>query len=148
MAPCSYDHRGAQISTPAQDLNVQTPAAQSTGTANPAVPADQMPQTPEFLQKLIRELKELQNKDSEIYAKMYRSPSPLGGRPKKSYEPPYEEMEELRRQSRELDLKIGAIKGQIQELRVLLARPVIPMPETEKVMGPTAPPSPEPPQGM
>lgn len=147
MTPCSYDHQGAQVSTPALDQNVQTPAAQSTGTANPAVPADQMPQTPEFLQKLIQELKTLQNKQSEVYAKLYRDASPLGGRPKKSYEPPYEVKEELRRQDRELDLKIGAIKGQINELRVLMARPVQPMPETEKVMGPTAPPSPEPPQG-
>ena len=146
--PCSYDHIGGQVSTPAQDFNVQTPAAQATGTANPAVPADQMPQTPEFLQKLIRELNDLRNKQSELFAKMYPSPSPLGGRPKKEYKPPYEVQEEYRRQDREFDVKIAALKGQIQELKVLLARPTMPMPELEKVTGPTAPPSPEPPRGV
>jgi hypothetical protein len=123
---------------------VQTPAAQATGTANPPVPADHAQQTPEFLQKLIRELNDLRNQQSELYAKMYRSPSPLGGRPKKSYTPPYEEQREYRRQDEEFDRKISALKGQVQELRVLLARTAMPEPELGKVPGPTAPPTPEP----
>ena len=132
MMSCEYGHNGGQISTPALDQNTQTPAAQSTGTANPAVPADHVPQTPEFLQKLIRDLRELENKQSEVFAKLYQSPSPLGGRPKKSYEPPYEVKEELRRQDRELDLKIAAVRGQIRELHVLLSRTALPAPELEK----------------
>jgi hypothetical protein len=142
--PCSYDHQGAQISTPARDLNIQTPAAQATGTANPPIPADHAQQTPEFLQKLIKELNDLRNQQSELYAKMYRPASPLGGRPKKSYQPPYEVQEEYRRQDEEFDRKIYALKGQIQELRTLLARKVQPEPELGKMPGPTQPPSPEP----
>jgi DNA repair exonuclease SbcCD ATPase subunit len=132
------------VSTPAQDQNIQTPAAQATGTANPPIPADHAQQTPEFLQKLIRELNDLRNQQAELYAKMYPAPSPLGGRPKKSYKPPYEVQEEYRRQDMEFDKKISALKGQIQELRTLLARTVQPEPELGKMPGPTQPPSPEP----
>ncbi|KKL27394.1 hypothetical protein LCGC14_2385570 [marine sediment metagenome] len=146
--PCEFGHIGGQVSTPAVDHNMQTPAAMATGTANPAVPADQVPQTPEFLQKLISELNDLRNKQSELFAKMYPPASPLGGRPKKEYKPPYEVQEEYRRQDRELDIKIAALKGQIQELKVLLARPTMPMPELGKSPGPTQPASPEPPRGV
>ena len=109
---CRYDHQGGQLATPAQDVNV--PSA--------PVPADQKPQTPEFLQKLIGQLKEKENKASELYAKRYRPESPLGGRPKKSYKPPYEEKLELDRQIQVLDEETAALKGQIRELHVLIAR--------------------------
>lgn len=123
MPPCSYDHRGASIVTPGQDFNVQTPAAQATGTPNPAIPVDHIAQTPEFLQKLIAELKILENKDSELFAKMYSSPSPMGGRPKKNYQPHYEERRGYQRESEKLQTKIRALKSQIDELDMLLSRP-------------------------
>ncbi len=126
--PCRYDHQGGQVSTPAQDFNA--PSAQ--------VPADHKQQTPEFLQKLISQLKELENKQSEVFAKMYRPESPLGGRPKKSYKPAYEEKLELQRQDKELDEKIAALKGQIRELHVLIARGEEPKPELEKAPPPSA----------
>lgn len=119
----SSDDKGGQVSTPAPDLNQPMPSA---------VPTDHKQQTPEFLQKLIGQLKELENKQSELFAKMYRSPSPLGGRPKKSYKPPYEEKLEFQRQDRELDVKIAALRGQIRELHVLIAREEEPTPELEK----------------
>lgn len=58
--------------------------------------------------------------------------------------PAYEEMEDYRRQDLEYDLKISALKHQIQELRTLLARPgQHPHPGTEEVKGPTSPSTPE-----
>ena len=126
--PCRYDHQGGQVSTPAQDFNA--PSA--------PVPADRKQQTPEFLQKLIGQLKEKENKASELYAKRYRPESPLGGRPKKSYQPPYEVKLELDRQIRELDTQTAALKGQIRELHVLIARGEEPMPALEKAPPPSA----------
>ena len=148
MMSCEYGHQGGQVSTPAQDFNVQTPAAQATGTANPHIPAGHAQQTPEFLQKLIGELNDLSNKQSELFAKMYPPASPLGGRPKNSYKPPYQVQEEYRRQDQELDKKIAALKGQIRDLNVLLSRQAMPAPQVEPVPGPTAPPSPEPPRSV
>ncbi len=110
---CRYDHDGGgQLATPAQDFNA--PSA--------PIPADLAQQTPEFLQKLIGQLKEKENKSSELYAKRYRPESPLGGRPKKSYKPPYEEKLELDRQIQELDDQTAALRSQIRELHVLIAR--------------------------
>ncbi len=142
--PGHYDEAGAQIRTPAGDYNVQTPAAQATGTANPAPPADHAQQTPEFLQNLIAELHGLVQEQSVLFAKMY-TPHPVISHESPHTEPPYEVMEELRRQDRELDQKIFAIKRQINELRVLLARPgVTPAPELITVEGPSGPATPEP----
>lgn len=140
--PCTYGHQGAQVSTPAQDFNVQTPAAQATGTANPPIPEDHAQQTPEFLQKLIQELNKLRQEQSELYAKMYPPTAVMQAGP--PVRPPYEVLEELRRQDEEYDLKISALKGQIQELRTLLARPVLPKPELEQAAGPSQPPTSEP----
>jgi len=112
LMSCRYDHEGGQLATPAQDFNA--PSA--------PVPADLAQQTPEFLQKLIGQLKEKENKSSELYAKRYRPESPLGGRPKKSYKPPYEEKLELDRQIQELDDETAALRSQIRELHVLIAR--------------------------
>ncbi len=127
---------------PAQDHNIQTPAAQSTGTANPPIPADHAQQTPEFLQKLITQLNTLRQEQSELFAKMYpmsRAPGIASARP------PYEEMEDYHRQDEEFDQKISALKMQINELRTLLARPGLhPHPGTEEVVGPTGPPTTEP----
>jgi hypothetical protein len=54
-------------------------------------------------------------------------------------------MEELRRKDRELDMKIFALKSQIRELHVLLARPgVTPEPELITVPGPSGPATPKP----
>ena len=58
------DAQGAQLRTPTPDENVVTPAAQATGTANPAPPADHAQQTPEFLQKMIQTLKGLVQEQS------------------------------------------------------------------------------------
>jgi hypothetical protein len=128
---------------PAQDLNIQTPAAQSTGTANPPIPADHAQQTPEFLQKLIMQLNQFRQEQSELFAKMYPPMSARQAGP--PVRPPYEELEELKRQDEEYDRKISALKMQIQELRTLLARPAPqPKPELEQVPGPTQPPTPEP----
>ena len=127
---------------PVQDHNIQTPAAQATGTANPPIPADHAQQTPEFLTKLIGQLNTLRQEQSELFAKMYpmsRAPGIASARP------PYEELEEYQRQDAEYDQKISALKMQITELRVLLARPgQHPHPETEEVVGPTGPTTPEP----
>ena len=136
--------QGAQINTPAIDHNVQTPAAQAAGTANPAPPADHAQQTPEFLQKLITELHGLVQEQSVLFAKMY-TPHPPISHESVHTDPPYEVMEELRRQDRTLDLKIDALKSQIRELHVLLARPgVTPAPELVTVPGPSGPATPEP----
>ena len=122
---------------PVADRNIQTPAAQSTGTANPPIPADHAQQTPEFLQKLIGQLNTLRQEQSELFAKMFpmsRAPGIASARP------PYEEMEEMRRQDEEFDRKISALKMQIQELRTLLARPgQHPHPGTEEIPGSTQP---------
>ena len=130
--------------TPAQDFNVQTPAAQATGTANPPIPEDHAQQTPEFLTKLISELNTLRNEQSALFAKMYPPHAPISH--ESSHLPPYEVHEEYRRQDREYDYKIAGLKMQIQELKVLIARPpeAMPEPELEKTMGPTSPPTPEP----
>ncbi len=133
------DHAGEGVSTPVADFNIQTPAAQATGTANPPIPEDHTQQTPEFLLKLIAELNRLRQESSELYAKMY--PAAQDGPPSR---PPYEELAEYKRQDVELDAKIGALKVQIDDLRVLIAKPVMPAPELTKVVGPTGPPSPEP----
>lgn len=100
------------IVTPAQDNNAPSPP----------VPADHVPQTPEFLTKLISDLQSLRQEQSELFAKMYPISSVVerSGPPAK---PPYEQLEEYKRQDRTLDQKIGALKAQIQELHVLLARP-------------------------
>lgn len=141
--PGLYGEPGAQLNTPATDYNVQTPAAQATGTANPAPPADHAQQTPEFLQKLIMELKRLRQEQSNLFAKMY-APHPVISHEMPHTEPPYEMMEEWRRQDREFDLKIFALKRQIEDLKVLLARPgVTPEPELITVEGPSGPMTPE-----
>lgn len=128
---------------PVQDQNITTPAAQATGTANPAIPADHAQQTPEFLQKLIMELRRLRQEQSQLFADMYPPHAPISHESPHT-EPPYEVMEELRRQDRELDLKIFAIKRQIDDLKVLLARPgVTPEPELITVPGPSGPATPE-----
>ncbi len=147
--PGLYGEPGAQVNTPAADLNVQTPAAQATGTANPAPPADHAQQTPEFLQKLIMELKRLRQESSNLYAQMYGPPHQVISHESPHTEPPYEVLEELRRQDRELDLKIFALKRQIEDLKVLLARPgVTPEPELITVPGPSGPATPEPAERM
>jgi len=123
---------GEELSTPVADRNIQTLAAQATGTANPPIPADHVQQTPEFLQKLIQELNSLRQESSELFAKMYPPMSVRQAGP--PIRPPYEEVEEYRRQDAELDLKISALKNQIQDLRTLLARPgEHPHPGTEEV---------------
>jgi predicted Rossmann fold nucleotide-binding protein DprA/Smf involved in DNA uptake len=133
--PCTFDHKTSTVQ-PAQDFNVQTPAAQSTGTANPPIPADHAQQTPEFLQKLIKQLNQLKQEQSVLYAKMYGSPHSLMSH-EPPHMPPYEVLEEYRRQDREFDTKISALKMQIQELRTLLARPAVqPEPELEKAPAP------------
>ena len=109
--PCSSDHKNT-IVTPAQDNNAPSPP----------VPADHVPQTPEFLTKLIQELKSLRQEQSELFAKMYPMSSSVE-RAAPPTKPPYEQLEEYKRQDQILDQKIGALKGQIQELHVLLARP-------------------------
>lgn len=121
------------VVTPAVDLNIQTPAAVSTGTANPPIPEDHAQQTPEFLTKLIRELDSLRQEQSELFAKMY--PPMKMGQSNAPNKPPYEELEMYRRQDREMDGKISGLRRQIEELHVLLARPPMAKPETE-----TAPP--------
>lgn len=139
-----YGEERGQAVTPAQDFNVQTPAAQSTGTANPPIPDDHAQVTPEFLQKLIGEVNSLRQEQSELYAKMYPPMKP--GQSNAPVRPPYEVLEEYRRQDREYDLKINAMRMQIQELKVLLARKAEAQPEPElgKVPGPMTPPSQEP----
>lgn len=139
------DHYGSDASLvqPVQDHNIQTPAAQSTGTANPPIPADHAQQTPEFLQKLIRQLNTLRQAQSDLFAQMYSPHAPVVH--EAPHIPPYEQMEEWHRQDEEYDRKITALKMQIGELRTLLARPgVHPHPGTEEVVGPTGPPTPEP----
>lgn len=138
------DSRGAQTHTPTPDENVVTPAAQATGTANPAPPEDHAQQTPEFLQKMIQTLNGLVQEQSVLFAKMY-TPHPMITHEGPHTDPPYEVMEELRRQDRQLDTKIWALKSQIRELHVLLARPgVTPAPELTTVAGPSGPATPEP----
>ncbi len=115
-------HSGETSGTvPADDKNIQTPAAVSTGTANPPVPDELAQQTPEFLTKLIQELNTLRQEQSELFAKMYPPMKP--GQSNAPAKPPYEELIEYRRQDREFDYKIDGLKGQIRELHVLLARP-------------------------
>ncbi len=132
---------GSNPNQPVQDFNIQTPAAQATGTANPPIPADHMQKTPEFIQKLIQQLNTLRQEQSELFAKMYPMSRTMGPPAR----PPYEEMEEYRRQDYEYDQKISALKHQIQELRTLLARPAQhPHPGVAEVPGPTSPQTPEP----
>lgn len=129
------DHgKGEELSTPVVDFNIQTPATISTGTANPPIPEDHAQQTPEFLTKLIVELNRLRQESSELYAKMY--PMSVDGPPSR---PPYEELAEYKRLDEELDGKIGAIKAQIDDLRVLLAKPTIPALELMKAKAPSGP---------
>lgn len=137
---CKDGHVGSPLSTPSQDRNIQTPAAQATGTANAPIPADHEQQTPEFLRNLIQEVNKLRQEQSELYAKMYPM-SPPNGPPAK---PPYEELEEMKRLDREYDMKIGALRAQIQELSVLLAKKADSKPELGTMVGPTGPASPEP----
>jgi len=128
---------------PAQDLNIATPAAQATGTANPSPPADHAQQTPEFLSNLILELHSLRQEQSELFAEMYPPHAPIVHEAPHSL-PRYEVMEELRRKDRELDGKIFALKRQVDDLKVLLARPgVPPAPELVTVSGPSGPATPE-----
>lgn len=133
-------HYGSEANPvqPAQDHNIQTPAAQSTGTANPPIPADHVQQTPEFLQKLIRQLNSLRQAQSDLFAQMYAPHAPMTH--EAPHIPPYEQMEEWHRQDEEFDQKISALKMQINELRTLLARPgQHPHPGTEEVPGATQP---------
>ena len=136
--PSHYD-QGAAVTTPSTDRNIQTPAAQATGTANPPIPEDHSQQTPEFLQSLISELNTLRNEQSALFAKMY-APHPVISH-ESPHTPPYEAMEEYHRQGREFDYKISALKMQIQELRVLIALPpeALPKPELKKEEGPAQP---------
>ncbi|KKN84477.1 hypothetical protein LCGC14_0289390 [marine sediment metagenome] len=138
---CNYCGEHASGVIPTQDYNVQTPAAQATGTANPPIPADHEQQTPEFLQKLIASLNTLRQEQSELYAKMYPPMKP--GQSNAPARPPYEVLEEYKRQDREYDDKINALRMQIRELHILLARKAeaMPKPELEKTPGPTAPPT-------
>lgn len=128
------DHAGEELVTPVEDQNIQTPAAVATGTPNPAIPEDHAQQTPEFLTKLIGELNRLRQESSELYAKMY--PMTVDGPPSR---PPYEELAEFKRLDAELDSKIGAVKSQIDDLRVLLAKPTKPMLELTKAPAPAGP---------
>ena len=137
--PGLMDSSGATIRTPATNRNVQTPAAQATGTANPAPPEDHAQQTPEFLQELITALRGLVAEQSALFAKMY-TPHPMISHEGPETEPPYEVLTELRRQDAELDSQIFALKHQLRELPVLLARPgVTPSQELSRVTGPTGP---------
>ena len=128
------DHAGEELSTPVEDQNIQTPAAVATGTPNPAVPDDHAQQTPEFLTKLIVELNRLRQESSDLFAKMY--PMSVDGPPAK---PAYEELADYKRQDAELDRKIGALRSQIDDLVVLLARPKAPAPELTKAAAPSGP---------
>lgn len=141
---CHYCGNHGSGVQPAQDFNIQTPAAQATGTANPPIPEDHAQQTPEFLTKLIAELNKLQQEQSELYAKMYPPMTP--GQSNAPAKPPYETKREYKRQDVEYDNKIGALRMQIQELDVLLARKAEaqPEPELEKTPGPAGPPTVEP----
>lgn len=134
-------HTETKMQEPGADKNVQTPAAQATGTANPPIPEDHAQQTPEFLQKLIMEYNSLRQESSELFAKMYPPMRPgVSNAPMK---PPYEEVAEYHRQDLELDAKIGALRTQITGLHTLLARPTTPSPELTKEEGPTMPQTPE-----
>ena len=142
MSEFMIDDAGSELATPVEDKNIQTPAAQATGTANPPIPADHAQQTPEFLSSLIRELNTLRQESSDLFAKMYPPHSPLTH--EAPHRPPYEELAEYKRLDAELDGKIGALKAQIDDLRVLIAKKVQPAPETNKVVGPSGPLTPEP----
>lgn len=126
----------AEVSTPAQDFNVQTLGAQATKSANPPIPADHAPQTPEFLMQLIAELNRLRQEQSDLFNEYYPPLKP--GQVSKT--PKYLEVEEYRRKTDELDRKISAIKQRIQSLRILLARPE-PEPEYKETPGPKQPTS-------
>lgn len=110
--PCSSEHKNTTV-IPVQDGNPEAPP----------IPAGHEPKTPEFLQKLIDELEDLENQSSELWAKRYGSPS-LSSQPSKPYRPPYAEKLELDRQDEELGKKISALKSQIRELHVLIPRTV------------------------
>jgi len=120
---------------PAIDQNIASPAAVSTGTANPPIPAELAQQTPEFLTSLISDVDTLRQAQSELFAKMYPPMRP--GQSNAPAKPPYEELIEYRRQDLEYDVKIAGLRGQIQELHVLLARPPSDKPAPELS---TAPP--------
>lgn len=132
--PCSYDHVNSTLE-PGQDFNVQTPAAQATGTANPPIPESERPATPEFLQELIRELDALRQRDSENWADMYPAVKP-GQVPKV---PPYEQKLQYERESEEIQKKIAALRARIYSMRVLLAAKPPTEPELEKTKGPAFP---------
>ncbi len=108
-------------SQPALDQNIATPAAMATGTANPGnLPPEEKPKTPEFLKHLIEHRDELQAEQSELFAKMY--PMNMSSGNNAPTKPPYETMEMYHRQDREYDSKIAALRVQIDQLHVLLAR--------------------------
>ena len=131
-------HTGETSGTvPATDQNIQTPAAVSTGTANPPIPDDQAQQTPEFLMSLISEVDTLRQEQSELFAKMY--PPMKMGQSNAPAKPPYAELVEYRRLDREYDMKIAGLRGQIQELHVLLSRPTSAAPELSTAPPPMAP---------
>lgn len=120
---------------PGVDYNIATPAAQKTGTANAPIPETERPATPEFLLELIREFDGLRQRDSEILADMYPylKPSQV---PK---QPPYEQREQLKRESEEIQKKMVSLKARIQSMRVLLvAQPPV-QPELDKQKGPAYP---------
>ena len=134
-------HTEVKIQEPAADMNIQTPAAMATGTANPAIPEDHAQQTPEFLTKMIAQYNSLRQEQSELFAKMY--PPMVPGQSNAPLKPPYEQVAEYHRQDLELDAKIGSLLTQITELHTLLAKPTTPSPELTKETGPTQPGTPE-----
>ena len=131
-------------SQPAVDQNIVTPAAMATGTANPGnLPEEEKPKTPEFLKHLIEHKDELQAEQSELFAKMY--PMNMSSGNNAPTKPPYETMEMYHRMDREFDSKIAALRVQIDQLHVLLAREPEAKPEldTEKAEAAPAAPAPE-----
>ena len=130
-------HTEVKIQEPAADLNIQTPAAQATGTANPPIPEDHAQQTPEFLQRMITQYNALRQEQSELFAKMY--PPMMPGVSNAPMKPPYEQVAEYHRQDLELDAKIGALRSKITELHTLLTRPTNPTPDLTTELGPTQP---------
>ena len=132
--PCEYGHTNLNVE-PSQDFNVQTPAAQKTGTANPPIPESERPVTPEFLRELIRELDALRQRDSEIWADMYPQSKP-GVTPKV---PPYETREQYKRESEEISKKMASLQARINSMRVLLAARPPTEPELDKAKPASAP---------
>lgn len=99
-------------------------------------------QTPEFLQKLLDELKRIQDEQDENFRKMYPPVRSIGSESSPP-RPRYEVLQEYQDKDVELDRKASAIKQQIQYLRVLIAQQTQePKPELTEAMKPETPADP------